>query len=99
MKADLRISIKDYRWTKDLKIFLQCVLFGLRQFYAPMRVSHGPQSGRQEFGSDSFVPDGTSGCFLPHPPINRWAIFMLPLAGRKDQRSVNGIAIFLVFAG
>jgi hypothetical protein len=36
MKADLRISVKDYRPNKNLKILIQSATFSHRQFYVRM---------------------------------------------------------------
>jgi len=46
MKADLRISIKDYRRKKNLKILLQRATFTHRQFYVRMNGTPWPKDGR-----------------------------------------------------
>jgi len=46
MKADLRISVKDYTRTKNLKILLQRDVFSHRQFYVRMNGSPWPKDGR-----------------------------------------------------
>ncbi len=46
MKADLRISIKDYRRSKNLKILLERALSSHRQFYVRMNESPWPKDGR-----------------------------------------------------
>ena len=47
MKADLRISVKDYRRDKNLKIQLVRVPFsGNRQFWAKMNGEPWPKDGR-----------------------------------------------------
>ena len=46
MKADLRISIKDYRRNKNLKIQLVCVPFSQRQFFVRMNGEPWPKGGR-----------------------------------------------------
>ena len=46
MKADLRISIKDYRRNKSLKVTLARVPFGQRQFRVRMDGKPWPASGR-----------------------------------------------------
>jgi len=43
MKADLRISIKDYHRNKNLKILLQRAIFSHRQFYVRMNAHPGPR--------------------------------------------------------
>ena len=46
MKADLRISIKDYRRNKNLKIQLLQVSFNPRQFFVRMNGLPWPKDGR-----------------------------------------------------
>jgi len=46
MKADLRISIKDYRRGKNLKVLLQRVPFGQRQYFVQMNGERWPASGK-----------------------------------------------------
>lgn len=46
MKADLRISVKDYRRNKNLKIQLVQAPFGSRQFYVRMNGEKWPKDGR-----------------------------------------------------
>ncbi|MGH9723914.1 MAG: hypothetical protein ACRD41_02490 [Candidatus Acidiferrales bacterium] len=47
MKADLRISVKDYHRNKNLKIQLQRAVFTpQRQFYVRMNGSPWPKDGR-----------------------------------------------------
>ena len=46
MKADLRISIKDYRRGKNLKVLLLRVPFGGRQFFVRMNGEQWPASGK-----------------------------------------------------
>ena len=46
MKADLRISIKDYHRDKNLKILLQRAIFSPRQFYVRMNGTPWPKDGR-----------------------------------------------------
>jgi hypothetical protein len=46
MKADLRISIKDYRRNKSLKVQLVQVPFGQRQFWVRMAGKPWPTSGQ-----------------------------------------------------
>jgi len=46
MKADLRISIKDYRRGKNLKVLLLRVPFGPRQFFVRMNGEQWPASGK-----------------------------------------------------
>jgi hypothetical protein len=46
MKADLRISIKDYRRNKTLRIVLQREPFQPRQFRVRMNGAPWPQDGR-----------------------------------------------------
>jgi hypothetical protein len=46
MKADLRISIKDYRRNKNLKILLCRTPFTYRQFFVRMNGSPWPKDGR-----------------------------------------------------
>ncbi len=46
MKADLRISIKDYRREKNLKILLRRATFTHRQFHVRMNGSPWPKDGR-----------------------------------------------------
>jgi hypothetical protein len=46
MKADLRISIKDYRRGKNLKILLQRATFAHRQFFVRMNGAPWPKNGR-----------------------------------------------------
>lgn len=46
MKADLRISIKDYHRNKNLKIQLRRAIFSHRQFYVRMNGSPWPKGGR-----------------------------------------------------
>ena len=46
MKADLRISIKDYQRNKNLKIQLQRAIFSHRQFYVRMNGAPWPKDGR-----------------------------------------------------
>ncbi|HEY1717418.1 MAG TPA: hypothetical protein VGH42_03885, partial [Verrucomicrobiae bacterium] len=45
-KADLRISIKDYRRNKNLKILLVRVPFSPRRFFVRMNGKPWPQSAR-----------------------------------------------------
>ena len=45
MKADLRISIKDYRRNKTLRVTLARVPFGQRQFFVRMEGKRWPKSG------------------------------------------------------
>ncbi|MGB7768958.1 MAG: hypothetical protein WBN22_08925 [Verrucomicrobiia bacterium] len=45
MKADLRISIKDYRRNKNLKILLQSARFSHRQFFVRMNGTPWPKDG------------------------------------------------------
>jgi hypothetical protein len=46
MKADLRISIKDYRRSKNLKILLLQTPFAHRQFFVRMNGAPWPKDGR-----------------------------------------------------
>jgi hypothetical protein len=46
MKADLRISVKDYRRNKNLQILLQRAIFSHRQFYVRMNGTPWPKDGR-----------------------------------------------------
>jgi hypothetical protein len=46
MKADLRISIKDYQRNKNLKILLQRLPYNSRQFYVRMNGEPWPKDGR-----------------------------------------------------
>ena len=46
MKADLRISVKDYRRNKNLKILIQRAIFSHRQFHVRMNGAPWPQDGR-----------------------------------------------------
>ena len=46
MKADLRISIKDYSRDKNLKILLQRATFTHRQFRVRMNGAPWPKDGR-----------------------------------------------------
>ena len=46
MKADLRISIKDYRRNKNLKVQLVRVPFSPRQFFVRMNGEPWPKGGR-----------------------------------------------------
>ena len=46
MKADLRISVKDYHRNKNLKILLQRATFAHRQFYVRMNGAPWPKDGR-----------------------------------------------------
>jgi hypothetical protein len=46
MKADLRISIKDYRRNKKLKMTLSRTPFGIRQFHVRMNGKDWPADGR-----------------------------------------------------
>jgi hypothetical protein len=46
MQTDLRISIKDYRRDKNLKILLQPAIFSQRQFYVRMNGAPWPRDGR-----------------------------------------------------
>jgi hypothetical protein len=46
MKADLRISVKDYRRNKNLKILLERAVFSHRQFYVRMNGTPWPNDGR-----------------------------------------------------
>jgi hypothetical protein len=46
MKADLRISIKDYSRNKNLKVQLVRLPFGYRQFYVQMNGQPWPSSGK-----------------------------------------------------
>jgi hypothetical protein len=46
MKSDLRISIKDYRRNKNLKVTLVRVPFGQRQFFVKMNGQAWPKDGR-----------------------------------------------------
>ena len=46
MKADLRISVKDYHRNKNLKIMLIRAVFSHRQFYVRMNGSPWPKDGR-----------------------------------------------------
>jgi hypothetical protein len=47
MKADLRISVKDYRRNKNLKILLERATFApQRQFFVRMNGSPWPKDGR-----------------------------------------------------
>ena len=46
MKADLRISIKDYRRGKNLKILLRRMPFVSRQFFVRMNGAPWPKAGR-----------------------------------------------------
>jgi len=46
MKADLRISIKDYRRGKNLKVLLLRVPFGPRQFFVRMNGERWPADGK-----------------------------------------------------
>jgi len=46
MKADLRISSKDYRRGKNLKVLLLRVPYGQRQFFARMSGATWPASGK-----------------------------------------------------
>jgi len=46
MKADLRISIKDFHRSKNLKILLFRAVFAQRQFYVRMNGTPWPNDGR-----------------------------------------------------
>jgi hypothetical protein len=46
MKADLRISIKDYRRNKNLRILLLRTPFSPRQFFVRMNGQPWPKDGR-----------------------------------------------------
>ena len=46
MKADLRISVKDYRRNKNLKVVLQRVPFSPRQFQVRMNGEPWPRDGK-----------------------------------------------------
>jgi hypothetical protein len=46
MKADLRISIKDFNRNKNLKILLQRATFTHRQYYVSMNGTPWPKDGR-----------------------------------------------------
>ncbi len=46
MKADLRISIKDFHRNKNLKILLFRAVFAHRQFYVRMNGTPWPKDGR-----------------------------------------------------
>lgn len=46
MKADLRISIKDFHRNKNLKILLQRATFTHRQFFVRMNGAPWPTDGR-----------------------------------------------------
>ena len=46
MKADLRISIKDFHRNKNLKIQLQRAIFSHRQFFVRMNGTPWPKDGR-----------------------------------------------------
>jgi hypothetical protein len=46
MKADLRISVKDYHRNKNLKILLRRAIFSHRQFYVRMNGAPWPKDGR-----------------------------------------------------
>jgi hypothetical protein len=46
MKPDLRISIKDYRRNKTLKVVLVRTPWGTRQFFARMNNQRWPRDGR-----------------------------------------------------
>ena len=46
MKADLRISVKDYHRNINLKILLLRATFSHRQFYVRMNGSPWPKDGR-----------------------------------------------------
>jgi len=46
MKADLRISIKDFRRNKLLRIHLSRTPFGTRQFFVRMNGQRWPASGK-----------------------------------------------------
>ena len=46
MKPDLRISIKDYRRGKSLKVVLSRTPFGPRQYFVRMNGGRWPASGR-----------------------------------------------------
>jgi hypothetical protein len=46
MKADLRISIKDYRRHKNLKVLLLRAPFSTRQFFVKMNGESWPKEGR-----------------------------------------------------
>lgn len=46
MKSDLRISIKDYRRQKNLKVSLLRVPYGTRQFFVRMNGQRWPKDGR-----------------------------------------------------
>jgi hypothetical protein len=46
MKADLRISVKDYRRDRNLKNQLVCVPFTAHQFFVRMNGQPWPKDGR-----------------------------------------------------
>jgi hypothetical protein len=46
MKPDLRISIKDYRRNKNLKIQLSRLPYGNRRFWVRMNGKHWPEKGQ-----------------------------------------------------
>lgn len=46
MKADLRISVKDYRRSRNLKVLLERVPFSPRQFRVRMNGAPWPRDGR-----------------------------------------------------
>ncbi len=46
MKADLRISVKDLRQGKNLKVLLARTPFGPRQFWVTMNGAPWPKDGR-----------------------------------------------------
>jgi hypothetical protein len=45
-EGDLRISVKDYRRNKNLKVLLQRVPFGVRQYFVRMNGQPWPKPGR-----------------------------------------------------
>jgi hypothetical protein len=45
IKADLRISVKDYRRNKNFKILIQSATFSHRQFYVRMNGAPNPGDG------------------------------------------------------
>ena len=46
MKPDLRISVKDYRQGKNLKVLLYRLPYGSRRFWVRMNGSRWPKSGK-----------------------------------------------------
>ncbi len=58
MKPDLRISVKDYRQGKNLKVLLYQLPYGSRRFLVRMNGSRWPKSRQPRFGHEAY--DGSA---------------------------------------